>query len=100
GRPSTAPRRGRGGASRRGRRAGLSSEEAFLDEGADAWLREVGGRPRRLDAAEIEKVDVVGLGQRILDVLVDQEDGGAAGAPRRLQHLVDLADEVGGEPGG
>jgi hypothetical protein len=38
----------------------------------------------RADAAEIDEIDVIGLTHRVLDVLVDQQNGAACTA-RRMQ---------------
>jgi len=44
------------------------------------------------------KGHVVGLGDRILHILIDQKDGRAERAPRDLQELVDALDKIGRKP--
>ena len=62
--------------------AAWSAEQTFLHQCAHARVVELSARALRFHLAEIEKIEMVGERQRLLDVLLDEQDGGA-GRPAR-----------------
>src|ERR1700736_5841370 len=82
------------------RRGPWSAQQAFPYQLPDARVVELPAGTLRLHGSEIEQIEVIGERKRLLDVLLDQQYGGAARAFGGKQNVVDLADQVGSKPDG